>query len=69
MLVSPDRMQTNVRGLASQIKDTSASVALTADEIAQGNSKLSSRIEQQAARGTAQRDRSETHQDADQTCR
>jgi methyl-accepting chemotaxis protein len=42
-------MQANLRGLVSQIKDASASVALAADEISQGNTELSSRTEQQAA--------------------
>ncbi|MCE0490846.1 methyl-accepting chemotaxis protein [Pantoea sp. Mb-10] len=49
LLASLDGMQKTLRGLVSQIKDTSASVALAADEIAQGNSELSSRTEQQAA--------------------
>ena len=49
LLASLDAMQANLRGLVSQIKDTSASVALAADEIAQGNTELSSRTEQQAA--------------------
>ena len=49
LLASLDSMQANLRGLVTQIKDTSASVALAADEIAQGNTELSSRTEQQAA--------------------
>jgi len=49
LLASLDGMQANLRGLVSQIKDTSASVALAADEISQGNTELSSRTEQQAA--------------------
>ncbi|MCX8958052.1 methyl-accepting chemotaxis protein [Erwinia psidii] len=49
MLASLDSMQTNLRQLVSQIKDASASVALAADEISQGNTELSSRTEQQAA--------------------
>lgn len=49
LLASLDSMQANLRGLVSQIKDTSASVALAADEIAQGNTELSSRTEEQAA--------------------
>jgi len=49
LLASLDTMQTNLRGLVSQIKDSSASVALAADEISQGNTELSSRTEQQAA--------------------
>ncbi|WP_210478268.1 methyl-accepting chemotaxis protein [Pantoea ananatis] len=49
LLASLDNMQANLRGLVTQIKDTSASVALAADEIAQGNTELSSRTEQQAA--------------------
>lgn len=49
LLASLDGMQANLRGLVSQIKDSSASVALAADEISQGNTELSSRTEQQAA--------------------
>ena len=49
LLASLDTMQANLRGLVSQIKDSSASVALAADEISQGNTELSSRTEQQAA--------------------
>lgn len=49
LLASLETMQTSLRGLVSQIKDTSASVALAADEISHGNSELSSRTEQQAA--------------------
>ncbi|MCW0352329.1 methyl-accepting chemotaxis protein [Pantoea ananatis] len=49
LLASLDSMQANLRGLVSQIKETSASVALASDEIAQGNTELSSRTEQQAA--------------------
>ncbi|MBK5017182.1 methyl-accepting chemotaxis protein [Pantoea sp. S62] len=49
LLASLDSMQANLRGLVSQIKDSSASVALAADEISQGNTELSSRTEQQAA--------------------
>ncbi|MBC2632131.1 chemotaxis protein, partial [Salmonella enterica subsp. enterica serovar Enteritidis] len=37
LLASLDGMQANLRGLVSQIKDASASVALAADEISQGN--------------------------------
>lgn len=40
LLASLGTMQTNLRGLVSQIKDTSASVALAADEIARGNTEL-----------------------------
>ncbi|QDY44103.1 methyl-accepting chemotaxis protein [Candidatus Pantoea soli] len=49
LLASLDAMQANLRGLVSQIKDSSASVAMAADEISQGNTELSSRTEQQAA--------------------
>ncbi|WP_210525898.1 methyl-accepting chemotaxis protein [Pantoea ananatis] len=49
LLASLGVMQTNLRGLVSQIKESSASVALAADEISQGNTELSSRTEQQAA--------------------
>ncbi|WP_210454472.1 methyl-accepting chemotaxis protein [Pantoea ananatis] len=49
LLASLDNMQANLRGLVSQIKDSSASVALAADEIARGNTELSSRTEEQAA--------------------
>jgi len=49
LLASLDDMQANLRVLVSQIKDSSASVALAADEISQGNTELSSRTEQQAA--------------------
>ncbi len=49
LLASLDTMQANLRALVSQIKDSSASVALAADEISQGNTELSSRTEQQAA--------------------
>lgn len=49
LLASLDGMQTNLRALVSKIKDSSASVALAADEISQGNTELSSRTEQQAA--------------------
>ncbi|MGP6467476.1 methyl-accepting chemotaxis protein [Pantoea agglomerans] len=49
LMASLDSMQANLRGLVSQIKDSSASVALAADEISQGNTELSSRTEQQAA--------------------
>jgi len=49
LLASLDSMQANLRGLVTQIKDTSASVALAADEIAQGNTELSSRTEEQTA--------------------
>ncbi|MCW0332919.1 hypothetical protein NB704_004308 [Pantoea ananatis] len=48
LLASLDSMQANLRGLVSKIKETSASVALASDEIAQGNTELSSRTEQQA---------------------
>lgn len=49
LLASLDGMQANLRVLVSHIKDSSASVALAADEISQGNTELSSRTEQQAA--------------------
>ena len=49
LLASLDRMQANLRGLVSQIKESSTSVALAADEISKGNTELSSRTEQQAA--------------------
>ncbi|KKB02644.1 methyl-accepting chemotaxis protein [Pantoea anthophila] len=49
LMASLDVMQANLRGLVTQIKDSSASVALAADEISQGNTELSSRTEQQAA--------------------
>lgn len=49
LLASLDSMQVSLRGLVSQIKDSSTSVALAADEISQGNTELSSRTEQQAA--------------------
>ena len=49
LLASLDSMQTNLRNLVAQIKESSASVALAADEISQGNTELSSRTEQQAA--------------------
>lgn len=49
LLASLDGMKANLRGLVSQIRDASASVALAADEISQGNTELSSRTEQQAA--------------------
>jgi len=49
LLASLDNMQANLRGLVSQIKDSSASVALAADEIARGNTELSLRTEEQAA--------------------
>ncbi|MEJ5174584.1 methyl-accepting chemotaxis protein [Erwinia sp. MYb416] len=49
LLASLDGMQKNLRSLVSNIKDSSASVALAADEISQGNAELSSRTEQQAA--------------------
>ncbi|KHJ69241.1 chemotaxis protein [Pantoea rodasii] len=49
LLASLNGMQTNLRGLISQIKDSAGSVALAADEISQGNTELSSRTEQQAA--------------------
>ncbi len=42
-------MQAKLRGLVVEIKDSSANVALAADEIAQGNTELSSRTEEQAA--------------------
>jgi len=48
LLASLRGMQANLRVLVLQIKDTSASVALAADEIAQGNTELSSRTEEQA---------------------
>lgn len=49
LMASLDSMQNNLRSLVSHIKDSSASVALAADEISQGNNELSSRTEQQAA--------------------
>lgn len=49
LLASLGGMQVSLRGLVSQIKDTSVSVAQTSDEIAQGNTELSSRTEQQAS--------------------
>jgi len=49
LLASLDGMQANLRGLVSQIKDASASVALSPDDISQGNTELSSCTEQQAA--------------------
>lgn len=49
LMASLEVMQANLRGLVSQIKDTSSSVAAAADEIAQGNTELSTRTEQQAA--------------------
>lgn len=49
MLASLSLMQTRLGEIVSQIKDTSASVALASDEIAQGNTELSARTEQQAA--------------------
>lgn len=49
LMASLDGMQANLRRLVSQIKESSASVALAADEISQGNTELSSRTEQQAA--------------------
>ncbi|MCX8957281.1 methyl-accepting chemotaxis protein [Erwinia psidii] len=49
LLASLDSMQSHLRGLVSQIKNSSASVALAAGEISQGNTELSSRTEEQAA--------------------
>ncbi|MEW5289504.1 methyl-accepting chemotaxis protein [Erwinia papayae] len=49
LLASLAAMQNRLRELVVQIKDTSSNVALAADEIAQGNTELSSRTEQQAA--------------------
>lgn len=49
LLASLNGMQTNLRGLVSEIKTTAVSVALAVDEISQGNTELSSRTEQQAA--------------------
>jgi len=49
LLASLDVMQTRLRSLVTQIKETAASVSLASDEIAQGNTELSSRTEQQAA--------------------
>ena len=49
LMASLDAMQARLRGIVLQIKDASASVALAADEISQGNTELSSRTEQQAA--------------------
>ena len=49
LVASLNGMQTNLRRLISQIKDSAGSVALAADEISQGNTELSSRTEQQAA--------------------
>lgn len=49
LLASLNGMQARLGELVSRIKDSSASVALAADEISQGNTELSSRTEQQAA--------------------
>ncbi|PLR47509.1 chemotaxis protein [Chimaeribacter arupi] len=49
MLASLALMQTRLGEIVSQIKETSASVALASDEIARGNTELSARTEQQAA--------------------
>lgn len=49
LLASLDGMQAKLRSLVSEIKDSSANVALAADEISQGNTELSSRTEEQAA--------------------
>ncbi len=42
-------MQSSLRSLVTQIKESAGSVASASDEIAQGNTELSSRTEQQAA--------------------
>lgn len=49
LMASLSAMQNNLRDLVSKIKASSASVAMAADEISQGNTELSSRTEQQAA--------------------
>jgi len=49
LLASLATMQASLRSLVSDIRDSSVSVALAADEISQGNTELSSRTEQQAA--------------------
>lgn len=49
LLASLDFMQTSLRSMVSEIKDSSNSVAAAADEISQGNTELSSRTEEQAA--------------------
>ena len=49
MLATLALMQTRLGEIVSQIKETSASVALASDEIARGNTELSARTEQQAA--------------------
>ncbi|TWD43875.1 methyl-accepting chemotaxis protein [Pantoea sp. SJZ147] len=49
LLASLGEMQSKLRQLVTEIKNSSGSVALAADEIAQGNTELSSRTEQQAA--------------------
>ncbi|NNS10203.1 methyl-accepting chemotaxis protein [Erwinia sp. JH02] len=49
LLASLAIMQTSLRSLVSDIRDSSASVANAAEEISQGNTELSSRTEQQAA--------------------
>ncbi|WP_205951783.1 methyl-accepting chemotaxis protein [Pantoea stewartii] len=49
LMASLAGMQDNLRDLVSQIKASSASVSLAADEISRGNTELSSRTEQQAA--------------------
>ncbi|WP_455863845.1 methyl-accepting chemotaxis protein [Pantoea agglomerans] len=49
LLASLATMQTSLRSLVSDIRDSSISVAMAADEISQGNTELSSRTEQQAA--------------------
>lgn len=49
LMASLEGMQNNLCKLVSQIKNSSASVALAADDISVGNTELSSRTEQQAA--------------------
>ncbi|MBD8165252.1 methyl-accepting chemotaxis protein [Erwinia persicina] len=49
LLASLATMQGSLRSLVSDIRDSSVSVAMAADEISQGNTELSSRTEQQAA--------------------
>lgn len=49
LMASLNGMQTRLRGLVSQIKESSVSVAFAVDEISRGNEELSSRTEQQAA--------------------
>jgi len=49
LMASLSGMQERLRGIVSDIKDGSASVALSSDEISQGNNELASRTEEQAA--------------------